>query len=100
MIPMRSATTSGSAAFAPSSAKIEPHQDDLLQQAALPSAQLHRAGARPPQDQPRHRHTILINSPIASLECYISQPRVTGSNLSSTTLTDFRVHGIPKSLFL
>jgi transposase len=28
-------------------AKIELHQDDLLQQAALPSAQLHRAGARP-----------------------------------------------------
>jgi len=39
-------------------AKIDLHQDDLLQQAALPSAQLHRAGARPPQDQPRHRHTI------------------------------------------
>jgi len=30
----------------------------LLQQAALPSPQLHRAGARPSQDQPRYRHTI------------------------------------------
>ena len=32
--------------------------DDLLQQAALSSAQLHRAGARSSQNQPRHRHTI------------------------------------------
>ena len=39
-------------------AKIKPHQDDPLQQAALPSAQLYRAGARPPQDQPRRRHMI------------------------------------------
>ncbi|MGO9593368.1 MAG: hypothetical protein ACLPZ0_06600, partial [Steroidobacteraceae bacterium] len=31
---------------------------DPLQQASLPSAQLHRAGARPPQNQPRHRHPV------------------------------------------
>jgi transposase len=39
-------------------AKIEPRQNDLLQQAALSSAKLHRAGAWPSQDQPRRRHTI------------------------------------------
>jgi hypothetical protein len=82
MIPMRSATTSSSAAFAPSS-----RQDRTARRSATTSgftvsatassgrSATSRSTAPSPHD--------MINSPIASLECYISEPRVTGSNLST-----------------
>src|SRR5499433_1042943 len=83
MIPMRSATTSRSAAFAPSSRqdRTAPTRSattsgfTVSATASSGCSAISRSTAPSPHD--------MINSPIASPECYISQPRVTGSNLST-----------------
>src|SRR6516165_7030265 len=83
MIPMRSATTSSSAAFAPSSRqdRTAPRRSattsGFIVSATASSG--HSATSRSTAPSPHDT----ISSPIASLECYISQPRVTGSNLST-----------------
>jgi hypothetical protein len=88
MIPMRSATTSSSATFAPSSRRnrTAPRRSATTSGfivsaiASSGCSAISRSTAPSPHD--------MINSPIASSECYISQPRVTGSNLS-TRPSDF-----------
>src|SRR5499427_7118433 len=83
MIPMRSATTSRSAAFAPSSRRnrTAPRRSATTSgfivsaTASSGCSAISRSTAPSPHD--------MTNSPIASSECYISQPRVTGSNLST-----------------
>src|SRR6516165_7242209 len=83
MIPMRSATTSSSAAFAPSSRqdRTAPRRSattsGFIVSATASSG--HSATSRSTAPSPHD----MISSPIASFECYISQPRVTGSNLST-----------------
>src|SRR5690349_2223601 len=49
MIPMQSATTQAARYSLRHPAEIKPYEVVPLQQTALPSAPLHRAGARPPQ---------------------------------------------------
>src|SRR5215813_7021977 len=76
-------TTSSSAAFAPSSRqdRTAPRRSattsgfTVSATASSGRSATSRSTAPSPHD--------MINSPIASLECYISQPRVTGSNLST-----------------
>ena len=51
--PITSPSTTGLGSTSP-----HPHRNDPLQQTPLLPTQLHRTGARPPQDQPRHRHAI------------------------------------------
>src|SRR5262249_5990787 len=87
MIPMRSAVTSSSAAFAPSSRRNQtaPRRSATTSgfivsaTASSGCSVISRSTAPSPHD--------MTNSPIASLECYISQPRVTGSNLSTRPRT-------------
>src|SRR5262249_22438242 len=87
MIPMRSATTSRSAAFAPSSRRnrTAPRRSATTSgfivgaTASSGCSAISRSTAPSPHD--------MTNSPIASSECYISQPRVTGSNLSTRPST-------------
>src|SRR6516165_2921957 len=91
MIPMRSATTSSNAAFGPSSRRNQtaPRRSattsgfTVSATASSGCSVISRSTVPSPHD--------MTNSPIVSLECYTSQPRVTGSNLStrpSTTLAD------------
>jgi hypothetical protein len=64
-------------------AKIEPHQDDLLQKSGFTVSATASSGRSATSRSTAPSPHDMINSPIASLECYISQPRVTGSNLST-----------------
>src|SRR5262249_8360621 len=83
MIPMRPATTSSRAAFAPSSRRNQtaPRRSATTSGFTVSATVSSGCSATSRSTAPSPHDTT--NSPIASSECYISQLRVTGSNLST-----------------
>src|SRR5262249_16416381 len=88
MILMRSATTSRSVAFAPSSRQDRTAPTRSATTSGFTVSATASSGRSATSKSAAPSPHDMINSPIPSLECYISQPRVTGSNLSTRPRID------------